>query len=567
MVAPGRDTAGPAVLFLKSVIGDAHRGRSKGVMRTQELVWPGATQSKRYKHANAKRRGNVTSSQQRQKSAQQAPLYTTKKPLLIPGKGYYRMSARESSRRATPGIEGRSSRLPQIPAVALMGLQPIYTSRTPASLLHTRKMQAERRSRAKELQDKELHKLRHDINSIKLALAKSLTIELSGSEKAAARWDFAGSEVRRKMREKKTMADVVISKMEEVKQLEKSFLRSVKKSTSMLQGSRPRNDNTKDGKSSTRLARKARAAVRALEFRRSLMDFPAHHEDDAEEELEEVEEVPREKVQLLSFKEKVARDRRRTEMEENAKQKLKVPSASDRRRQSMLLSGKFELPDASSDSEEEEVMEVVDYLKMTEVSLGGANRLYHHIWFNVCGHEEDETVNDKDFMVALHCVSSNKATDEELQFCKLALDIVDEANKSAATRDYDLFCTMAALSDRVRVQNRAGHIHHIDFSNTQLLRAKMVQSRALFYLCDGAQTDGLMSLQEFEHTCLAGHVDQRVILAILLKLEEEDKHHITFLDFLAFLPLFVNAHGTVLLNPLESPSEQLNASKRMSAHI
>ena len=95
----------------------------------------------------------------------------------------------------------------------------------------------------------------------------------------------------------------------------------------------------------------------------------------------------------------------------------------------------------------------------------------------------------------------------------------------------------------------------------------MIQSRALFYLCDGAQTDGLMSLQEFEHTCMAGHVDSRVINAILIKLEDEAKEFITFLDFLAFLPLFVNAHGTVLLNPLESASDELSNAKKSSVSV
>ena len=46
------------------------------------------------------------------------------------------------------------------------------------------------------------------------------------------------------------------------------------------------------------------------------------------------------------------------------------------------------------------------------------------------------------------------------------------------------------------------------------------------------------------------------------KLEEEGKYHITFLDFLAFLPLFVNAHGTVLLNPLDFPSEEMPESRK-----
>ena len=472
----------------------------------------------------------------------------------------------------------RSSRLPQIPSVTLTGMVPVYASRTTASLLRTRRAQDARRSQAKASQEKNLLGLKHEIDDIKEALARSLgdLDKMTNAQVARVRWNFAGATVRRQLRDKPTMADVVLAKMDEVKSLERAFLRTARKTISISQewdrrarrGSKPNLDSQV-----TAIMLKVNILKMSQNKSQHIMDFPPLQADDATENPDDEgmsktdEDEPREsKKKLLSFKEKVAQDRKRSEMEENARRNTKVPSAGTRNRRSAYLS--FNMPPESEEEEEEEVIEVIDYLKMTTVSLGGDNRLHRHIWFNVCKHEEHEDVDEDDFINALQCVSSNKVTDDELEFCKMALDIVDDTNKRSATRNFELFCTMAALSDRVRAQNKhKAAWNHMTISNSKELRAKMLQSRALFYLCEGAQTDGLMSLQEFEHTCLAGHVDPRIIEAILRKLEEEGKEHITFLDFLAFLPLFVNAHGTVLLNPLESPSEQLHAAKRSSANV
>lgn len=101
-----------------------------------------------------------------------------------------------------------------------------------------------------------------------------------------------------------------------------------------------------------------------------------------------------------------------------------------------------------------------------------------------------------------------------------------------------------------------------EVANAQGMQIKMLQSRSLFYLSEGAKTSGTMSLAEFEQTMLAGQVDFEIANAIVESLQKDGKDFIEFLDFLVYLPVFLGAHDNMLDNPLASVStERLRAYK------
>ena len=68
-----------------------------------------------------------------------------------------------------------------------------------------------------------------------------------------------------------------------------------------------------------------------------------------------------------------------------------------------------------------------------------------------------------------------------------------------------------------------------EVANAQGMQIKMLQSRSLFYLSEGAKTSGTMSLAEFEQTMLAGQVDFEIANAIVESLQEDGKDFIEFL--------------------------------------
>lgn len=570
IVPPGLELdRGPAVvMMLNSCLGDANRGRSSGVMSTQTLALPSFTQrpQKRFRPTVGPRKADI----QRAAAAPGVGPGTTSQQQVKGRHARTVQSAARVRRRATSGVEGRrSSRLPQIPKmVQLVGMQPVFDHRSQASVLAARRREAIKRKQEKEAHDRQLEKIRGGLKHTKALLATSLR-SANWRENARVRWKFAGDEIKRGLAEKKSFADVVIEKSTEIKDLERIFLKQARESISLIHGWSLQ--KAMAGEDYTQRALEAEQAMKernALRQKDTMAAQAAAVADVADIEGSDGELAdhlgdPRPlRPQRKSFKAKVAAERKKSHIEDAARRKLGALSGARHKSVANMLIEMPAMPgDEESDSDSEDVADVVDYLNMTAVSLQGNNNLYEHIWFKVLKHGEDDAVTENEMMTALHTVSGNRTTDEEITFCKMALDIVDETSKFTTRRDYELFTIMASLSERVRHQNRDS-MNRLDYTNAKLLKAKMVQSRSLFYLCDGAQTDGTMSLQEFEHTCMAGHVDKRVTNAILAKLEEEGKYHITFLDFLAFLPLFVNAHGTVLLNPLDFPSEEMPESRK-----
>ena len=120
---------------------------------------------------------------------------------------------------------------------------------------------------------------------------------------------------------------------------------------------------------------------------------------------------------------------------------------------------------------------------------------------------------------------------------------------------------LAALAEKAKTADFLHLRARFEVGNALGMQIKMLQCRSLFYLAEGAQTSGTMTLSEFERTMLAGQVDFRVANAIVASLQDEGKEYIEFLDFLVYLPVFLTAHDNMMDNPLASVS-----TERLTAH-
>jgi len=158
---------------------------------------------------------------------------------------------------------------------------------------------------------------------------------------------------------------------------------------------------------------------------------------------------------------------------------------------------------------------------------------------------------------ALKVVHNNMISDKECQFCLMALDMIKQTGNGEKELVYNFhtFSVIASLSERL---HRVGdlleqHIQRLNFNDFETLQHKILRARAIFYLDDIAQETGSMPFESLRNTCIAGQIDQGIPRVIIASLEAEDKQHMDFLDFLAYLPMFMGAHKTMTSRILDQP--------------
>ena len=134
-------------------------------------------------------------------------------------------------------------------------------------------------------------------------------------------------------------------------------------------------------------------------------------------------------------------------------------------------------------------------------------------------HDLEADVMPVEMIEALQVVNRNIDADD-IQFAQVALGIADDASQGSLHRNFRLFCVLAALAEKAKTADFLHLRARFEVGNALGMQIKMLQCRSLFYLAEGAQTSGTMSLSEFERTMLAGQVDFRVANAIVASLQD-----------------------------------------------
>ena len=198
-----------------------------------------------------------------------------------------------------------------------------------------------------------------------------------------------------------------------------------------------------------------------------------------------------------------------------------------------------------------QVSQVTQYADMTASHDADKLKWYLHIWTVKLKHAEDEEVNLDRFKDALRMANRKLITDEEIQFCMSALDIVHDASHHEVPYNYKMFVTLASLADRIKSLEHimVGHVSKIDYSNAKGLEHKILEARKLFYLADGAKTNGMMAFDELEDICAAGGIDGDVVDDIMNEQLNNGSNGIDFLDFLVSPLTGQRLHSCGVPNP------------------
>ena len=172
---------------------------------------------------------------------------------------------------------------------------------------------------------------------------------------------------------------------------------------------------------------------------------------------------------------------------------------------------------------------------------------------------------------ALKALNANLINDKEIEYTMRILDLMQSAGV-ASTDEHgnkeitvEQFMAIAALSEKISSLDKAtkGVINDMNF---EALEKKMMKAKDLYWINDPEQT-GEIDLDTISIILKAGRIADEHEEEVMEKFREAKMYTLTFLDFLAYVPLFVDIHDDIHANPTKTEKrgvmQNLMASKMM----
>ncbi|XP_022106904.1 mediator of DNA damage checkpoint protein 1-like [Acanthaster planci] len=156
-------------------------------------------------------------------------------------------------------------------------------------------------------------------------------------------------------------------------------------------------------------------------------------------------------------------------------------------------------------------------------------------------------VDVKDLESTLKQVNSYLITEKECQYIYHVLDLPQRHRI-----DFKLFSVVAALSEKVsRLEPFIRKL--INKMNFEALEVKMQQAKELFFLLadeDDEADGGEVPIQNLVVELEAGGLKPEHVKLVVEKFNREGKGTVDFLDFLTYIPLFIDIHENIISDPL-----------------
>ncbi|CAF1010666.1 unnamed protein product [Adineta steineri] len=173
----------------------------------------------------------------------------------------------------------------------------------------------------------------------------------------------------------------------------------------------------------------------------------------------------------------------------------------------------------------------------------------------------DYEMNIEELENALRQINGQLFTDQECQYLKFILKI-----PGVKRINLRVFSIIAALSETVNqiepfVRNL---INKFDY---EALDIKMQKAKELFYLmADKSQKIAPNGYVPLETLCVelsAGGIEQENIEHCKKKFDREGKNYVDFMDWLIYVPLFVEIHTRIISNPFQRYEDPLKPPKEL----
>jgi len=173
-------------------------------------------------------------------------------------------------------------------------------------------------------------------------------------------------------------------------------------------------------------------------------------------------------------------------------------------------------------------------------------------------------LTSEELITALRRVNNKLIGNAEIKYIFYVLDLL--GSNTSGFHDFKAFAAIAALSERVAPMEGLikGFVDNADFTS---LRQKLDRANHMFLnlfkaesAMDNKAQKALMSipLEELEYVFRAGGLSVDKISDILRALRENDMDPLTYLDYLAYIPMFIDVHAAIIANPFNTESNNAN---------
>ena len=164
--------------------------------------------------------------------------------------------------------------------------------------------------------------------------------------------------------------------------------------------------------------------------------------------------------------------------------------------------------------------------------------------FNSVDLDRDGMVNHKEVEFGIRAVNNSMLTNKEVGYVDTVLDV-----RGTPEINFRMFAVICALSERVAALDVMVKTM-INKMDTRAMEQKMQGCKDMFYLLDEKE-DGFVEMEMLVREVRAGQITQEHEDLIVNKFSENGKCFVDFLDFLTYIPLFMEIHDTINSNPLD----------------
>lgn len=226
---------------------------------------------------------------------------------------------------------------------------------------------------------------------------------------------------------------------------------------------------------------------------------------------------------------------------------------------------------------EEDMEEALNYLSKYNTCKPGMQRYYESVYDNTWKRlkAKDPThdrIDDAKLHKMLMAVNPHLSHEDE-EYVKLVLDMVDDEGHLKHNVSQQAFVLMASLSERVcglesvtKSKLPASHLMTSHLKNTygqtdaelkqqhqdyKALKGKVQKAKEMFYF--NADEHGILHFDKVELELAAGRFKQEKLDSMMTLLSRQfPNKELTFVDFLMYLPMFVDINQDITENPLEN---------------
>lgn len=192
----------------------------------------------------------------------------------------------------------------------------------------------------------------------------------------------------------------------------------------------------------------------------------------------------------------------------------------------------------------------LNYLTDNCVINASKLRRYKHIFHKCTKEKPDIALTPEELIYALKRVNKWCISKAEIKFIFYVLDLLGE--DASGYHDFKAFAAIAALSERVAPMEHLikGFVDGADFDS---LRKKLDRANDMFLnlFKESEERDnyGAIDLDELEYVFRAGGLSNDEVEDILQALRENEMDPLTYLDYLAYIPMFIDIHAKIIENP------------------